>query len=69
MRLWRCQKLPEIKFYASSIVPIERLSPKNFSVKVKLMSWVKYLVNKIKLVIINGQISPIQQQNLEKMES
>ena len=59
--------LPGTKFYASSIVPIERLSPKEFFGKGKVDELGEiFKVNKIKLVIINGQISPIQQQNLEK---
>ena len=59
--------LPGSKLIGSTIVKIEKLSPKEFFGKGKveeLASVVKS--NKIQLVIINGQVSPIQQQNLEK---
>ena len=59
--------LPASKLIGSTIVKIEKLSPKEFFGKGKveeLASVVKS--NKIQLIIINGQISPIQQQNLEK---
>ena len=59
--------LPGTKISGSSIVKIEKPSPKEFFGKGKveeLSSIVK--LNKIQLVIINSQISPIQQQNLEK---
>ena len=59
--------LPGSKLVGSTIVKIEKLSPKEFFGKGKveeLASVVKS--NKIQLIIINGQISPIQQQNLEK---
>ena len=46
---------------------IEKLSPKEFFGKGKVEEIASILKsNKIQLVIINGQISPIQQQNLEK---
>ena len=59
--------LPSTKISGSTIVKIEKLSPKEFFGKGKIAELSLYLnLNKIVLVIINGQISPIQQQNLEK---
>ena len=59
--------LPKSKLVGSSIANIEKPRPREFFGKGKieeLASIVKK--NSIKLVIINGQISPIQQQSLEK---
>ena len=59
--------LPLSKLIGSTIVNIEKLSPKEFFGKGKVEEIASILKsNKIQLVIINGQISPIQQQNLEK---
>ena len=59
--------LPLSKLIGSTIVKIEKLSPKEFFGKGKVEELALILKsNKIQLVIINGQISPIQQQNLEK---
>ena len=59
--------LPGSKLVGSTIVKIEKLSPKEFFGKGKVEELASLLKsNKIQLVIINGQISPIQQQNLEK---
>ena len=59
--------LPNVEIVGSSIVPIERISPKEFfgSGKVSELS-VNFKSQKIVLVIINSQISPVQQRNLEK---
>ena len=57
--------LPLSKLIGSTIVKIEKLSPKEFFGKGKVEEIASILKsNKIQLVIINGQISPIQQQNL-----
>ena len=59
--------LPSTKIYGSTIVKIEKLSPKEFFGKGKIAELSSiFKSKKIGLVIINGQISPIQQQNLEK---
>lgn len=59
--------LPGTMFYGSTIVPIEKLRPKEFFGKGKVNELdTIFKINKIQLVIINGQISPIQQQYLEK---
>ena len=59
--------LPGSKLVGSTIVKIEKLSPKEFFGKGKVEELASVLKsNKIQLVVINGQISPIQQQNLEK---
>ena len=59
--------LPSTKITGSTIVKIEKLSPKEFFGKGKIAELSsEFKSNKIGLVIINGQISPIQQQNLEK---
>ena len=59
--------LPRTKISGSTIIKIEKPSPKEFfgKGKVEELSSI-FKLNKIELVIINGQISPIQQQNLEK---
>jgi GTP-binding protein HflX len=61
------EALPRTKLSGSTIVKIDKISPKEFFGKGKVaeLSSIFYL-NKIELVIVNGQISPIQQQNLEK---
>ena len=59
--------LPSTKISGSTIVKLEKLSPKEFFGKGKIAELSSvFKSNKIGLVIINGQISPIQQQNLEK---
>ena len=59
--------LPSTKISGSTIVKIEKLSPKEFFGKGKIAELSSiFKSNKIVLVIINSQISPIQQQNLEK---
>ena len=59
--------MPGTKIIGSTIVKIEKLSPREFfgKGKVEELSSI-FKLNKIQLVIINSQISPIQQQNLEK---
>ena len=59
--------LPNVKIIGSIIVPIERISPKEFfgAGKVNELS-INFKSQKIDLVIINSQISPVQQRNLEK---
>jgi GTP-binding protein HflX len=59
--------LPLVKIIGSTIVPLERLRPKEFfgTGKVSELS-VTFKVKKVDLVIINSQISPVQQRNLEK---
>jgi len=59
--------LPGTKLCGSTIVPVEKLRPKEFfgAGKVDELGAL-FKSNKIQLVIINNQISPIQQQNLEK---
>ena len=59
--------LPSTEISGSTIVKIEKLSPKEFFGKGKIAELSSiFKSNKIVLVIINSQISPIQQQNLEK---
>ena len=59
--------LPSTKIHGSTVVNIGRLSPREFFGKGKVAELYSiFKLNKIMLVIINGQISPIQQQNLEK---
>ena len=59
--------LPSTKIQGSTIVNLGRLSPREFFGKGKVAELYSiFKLNKIMLVIINGQISPIQQQNLEK---
>ena len=59
--------LPSVKIIGSTTVPIERISPKEFfgTGKVSELS-INFESQKIGLVIINSQISPVQQRNLEK---
>ena len=59
--------LPLIKIIGSTIVPLERLRPKEFfgTGKVSELA-VTFKAEKVDLVIINSQISPVQQRNLEK---
>ena len=59
--------LPGTKLIGSTIVKIEKLSPKEFFGKGKVEELTSiFSPNKIQLVVINSQISPRQQQNLEK---
>ena len=59
--------LPGVKVTGSVLVPIKNIRPKEFfgSGKIIELSEIFY-AKKIGLVIINSQISPIQQQYLEK---
>ena len=59
--------LPNVKITGSNIVPIEKINSKEFfgSGKVSELS-ISFKSQKINLVIINSQISPVQQRNLEK---
>ena len=59
--------LPFVKVSGSSLVSLEKIRPKEYfgSGKLKELGEI-FRLNKIDLVIINSQISPIQQQNLEK---
>ena len=59
--------LPNVKIIGSTIVSIERISPREFfgGGKVSELT-INFKSQKIDLVIINKQISPIQQRNLEK---
>ena len=59
--------LPLVKIIGSTIVPLERLRPKEFfgTGKVSELA-VKFKAEKVDLVIINSQISPVQQRNLEE---
>ena len=59
--------LPGSKLVGSSTVKVENLSPREFFSKGKVEELASLVrSNEIQLVIINGQISPVQQQNLEK---
>ena len=59
--------LPSTKIYGSTTVKIDTIRPREFFGKGKVAELSSiFKLNKIMLVIINGQISPIQQQNLEK---
>ena len=57
--------LPLAKIIGSTIVPLERLRPKEFfgTGKVHELA-VTFKAEKVDLVIINSQISPVQQRNL-----
>ena len=59
--------LPGVKVIGSVLVPVKKIRAKEFfgSGKISELSEIFY-ANKIGLVIINSQISPIQQQYLEK---
>ena len=59
--------LPGTKLIGSSVVKVEKPSPREFfgSGKVNELALV-FKSNNVHLVIVNGQISPIQQKNLEK---
>ena len=59
--------LPLVTIMGSTIVPLERLRPKEFfgAGKVSELA-VTFKAEKVDLVIINSQISPVQQRNLEK---
>ena len=59
--------LPFVKIIGSTLVPIERIRPKEFFGSGKVVELAEIFKSaKINLVIINSQISPIQQRNLEK---
>ncbi len=59
--------LPSVKIIGLTLVPIERIRPKEFFGSGKVVELAEiFKSTKINLVIINGQISPIQQRNLEK---
>lgn len=59
--------LPSVEIVGSTIVPIERLRPKEFFGTGKVCELaVIFKSQKVDLVIINSQISPVQQKNLEK---
>jgi GTP-binding protein HflX len=59
--------LPNVEIVGSTIVPIERLRPKEFFGTGKVCELaVIFKSQKVDLVIINSQISPVQQKNLEK---
>ena len=62
--------LPRSKTIGSSIVKIDKVRSSEFFGKGKVAELTDlFKLNRIKLVIINSQISPIQQQNLgKKME-
>ena len=59
--------LPSVEIIGSTIVPIGRLRPKEFfgAGKVSELA-VVFKSQKIDLVVVNSQISPVQQRNLEK---
>ena len=60
--------LPETNLLGSSLVSIDKLRPKEFFGKGKVFELTElFNSNKIHLVIINSQITPIQQRNLEKI--
>ena len=59
--------LPLVKIIGSTVVPLERLRPKEFFGIGKVSELaVTFKAKKVDLVIINNQISPVQQRNLEK---
>ena len=59
--------LPGITMIGSTLVSIETLSPKEFFGSGKVDQLAKMFdLEKIDLVIINSQLSPVQQRNLEK---
>ena len=59
--------LPGTNLLGSSLVSIDKLRPREFFGKGKVVELTElFNSNKIHLVIINSQITPIQQQNLEK---
>ena len=61
------QALPNVKIFGSTIVSIEKLRPKEFFGSGKICELKeKFRTEKIDLVIINSQISAVQQRNLEK---
>ena len=59
--------MPNVKIIGSTVIPIDKISPKEFfgGGKVSELS-INFRSQKIDLVIINSQISPVQQRNLEK---
>ena len=59
--------LPLVQLVGSTIVSIEKLRPKEFFGSGKINELAeKFMIEKIDLVIINSQISAVQQRNLEK---
>jgi GTP-binding protein HflX len=59
--------LPLVTIIGSTIVPLERLRPKEFFGTGKVYELaVTFKAEKVDLVIINSQISPVQQRNLEE---
>lgn len=59
--------LPGVKVTGSVLVPIKKIRPKEYFGSGKIIELAEiFYANKIGLVIINSQISPIQQQYLEK---
>ena len=59
--------LPGTKLIGSTVVKVEKPSPREFFGRGKVEELASmFKSNNIHLVILNGQISPIQQQNLEK---
>ena len=59
--------LPGTKLIGSTVVKVEKPSPREFFGRGKVEELALILKsNNVHLVIVNGQISPIQQQNLEK---
>ena len=60
--------LPETNLLGSSLVSIDKLRPREFFGKGKVVEFTElFNSNKIHLVIINSQITPIQQRNLESI--
>ena len=59
--------LPGTDLIGSTIVKIEKHRPREFFGKGKVDEFASLLkLNNIQLVVINSEISPVQQQNLEK---
>ena len=59
--------LPGTKLIGSTVVKVEKPSPREFFGRGKVEELALVVkANNVHLVIVNGQISPIQQQNLEK---
>ena len=59
--------LPGVKVTGSVLVPIKKIRPKEYFGRGKIIELAEiFYAKKIGLVIINSQISPIQQQYLEK---
>ena len=59
--------LPDVKIVGSTMIPIDRISSKEFFGRGKVGELsIHFKSQKINLVIINCRISPVQQRNLEK---